>query len=430
MDTTLASTPAAQTPPRTLAQRLTHPLLYVWYLVWTSMNEWINDDCPRYGASLSYYTVFSLAPLLVILVGLIGLFYGEGMAHQQLVQEATHLAGPRAGSLIDSLLQAAHKPGEGSVASLVAAVILLVGSTGVLVELRDALDNIWQAKPAIARDERFMHTVWRLVRTRLLTFGILFAIGFLMIMSLVVSAYLAALDEWVTLHTSGMLVLARILNPSLSFAILTFLFTILLMGLPSQRLGWRQVLPGAILSSLLFTFGKSLIGMYIGSTSTTSVYGAAGSLVALMVWVFYSSQILLLGAEFAWVLAITPKGELPGSPAYVQAHQRKQHERELRLAAVEAHDDTVNVQQTPIAPASEDIVEGKPPSEQPTEAHKLSQRRKRLSQERDDLSDAEWEALAQRCQDDPLASALPWIGGAVAGAAATLAVQRLHHPNT
>ena len=244
-------------------------------------------------------------------------------------------------------------------------------------------------------------------------------------MSLVVSAYLAALDEWVTSHTSGMLVLAKILNPLLSFAILTFFFTILLMGLPSQRLGWRQVLPGAILSSLLFTVGKSLIGIYIGSTSTTSVYGAAGSLVALMVWVFYSSQILLMGAEFAWVLHITPKGELPGSPAYVEAHKQKQREREARLDAVEARDDAINVQHTPIAPASEDIVEGKLPSEQPTEAHKLSARRKALRQDRGDLTEEEWEALARDCKDDKPSTTLPWVGGALAGAAATLAVQHM-----
>ena len=418
-------TDAPDARPRSLAKRLTHPFLYVWYLVWTSANEWINDDCPRYGASLSYYTVFSLAPLLVILVGLVGLFYGEGVAHQQLVQEVTQLAGARAGQLIDSLLQAANKPGEGGFASLLAAAILIVGATGVLVELREALDNIWQAKPAIPKNERFLLTVWRLIRTRLLTFGILFAIGFLMIMSLVVSAYLAALDEWVTSHTSGMLVLAKILNPLLSFAILTFFFTILLMGLPSQRLGWRQVLPGAILSSLLFTAGKSLIGIYIGSTSTTSVYGAAGSLVALMVWVFYSSQILLMGAEFAWVLHITPKGELPGSPAYVEAHKQRQREREARLEAVEARDDTVNVQNTPIAPASEDIVEGKLPSEQPTEARKLSERRKTLRQGREELSEEEWEALARDCRDDKPSATLPWVGGAIAGAAATLAVQHL-----
>lgn len=416
---------AAAAQPRSLAKRLTHPFLYVWYLVWTSANEWINDDCPRHGASLSYYTVFSLAPLLVILVGLVGLFYGEGVAHQQLVQEVTQLAGARAGQLIDSLLQAANKPGEGGFASLIAAAILIVGATGVLVELREALDNIWQAKPAIPKNERFILTVWRLVRTRLLTFGILFAIGFLMIMSLVVSAYLAALDEWVTSHTSGMLVLAKILNPLLSFAILTFFFTILLMGLPSQRLGWRQVLPGAILSSLLFTVGKSLIGIYIGSTSTTSVYGAAGSLVALMVWVFYSSQILLMGAEFAWVLHITPKGELPGSPAYVEAHKQKQREREARLDAVEARDDAINVQHTPIAPASEDIVEGKLPSEQPTEAHKLSARRKALRQDKGDLTEEEWEALARDCKDDKPSTTLPWVGGALAGAAATLAVQHM-----
>ena len=127
----------------------------------------------------------------------------------------------------------------------------------------------------------------------------------------------------------------------------------------------------------------------------------------------------------AGVSTITPKGELPGSPAYVEAHKQKQREREARLEAVEARDDTVNVQNTPIAPASEDIVEGKLPSEQPTEARKLSERRKTLRQGREELSEEEWEALARDCRDDKPSATLPWVGGAIAGAAATLAVQHL-----
>ena len=309
-------------------------LHFLWQLVWTSFNKWMDDQCPRYGASLSYYAVLSLAPLLVILVGLIGLFFGEGAARAQLVAEATNMAGSKAGALVDVLLHAARRPAEGMLASVLALGMLVIGATGVLVELRDALDHIWLSKPVRTPTQPFFHAIWRVIRTRMLTFGILFAIGFLMIISLFVSAYLAAFDGWMRSQTSGVLALAKVLNPLLSFSILTFLFVILMLGLPSQRPAWRMVLPGAVLSALLFPVGKSLIGRYIGSTSATSAYGAAGSLVALMVWVYYSSQIVLLGAEFAWVLHNTPPGELPGSPAYEKIYRAATARRQGQLQAL------------------------------------------------------------------------------------------------
>ena len=311
-------------------------------LVWASSNKWLDDRCFRYGASLSYYTVLSLAPLLVILVGVIGLFFGRGAAHHQLVGEVASLAGERAGALVDALLAATQRKTEGAAASLMAVGLLMAGATGVLVELRDALDHIWMARPTIHGKMSFLKALRDVVLTRMLTFGILFAVGFLMVISLLVSAYLAALQRWVQHYTSDMLHVARVLNPVLSFVLLVFLFTILMLGLPSQRPSWRMVLPGAVLSALLFNAGKGLIGLYLGATFTTSVYGAAGSLVAFMVWVYYSSQIVLFGAEFAWVLHFTPQGELPGSHAY----QRMYHaavaarQRQIRLLedAAQAHD--------------------------------------------------------------------------------------------
>ena len=315
---------------------------YLRGLVWASSSKWLDDRCFRYGASLSYYTVLSLAPLLVILVGVIGLFFGRGAAHHQLVGEAVSLAGERAGALVDALLAATRRKTEGAAASLMAVGLLLAGATGVLVELRDAFDHIWMARPASPGKMSFLKAMRDVVLTRMLTFGILFAVGFLMVISLLVSAYLASLQRWVQHYTSDMLHVARVLNPVLSFVLLVFLFTILMLGLPSQRPPWRMVLPGAVLSALLFNAGKGLIGLYLGATFTTSVYGAAGSLVAFMVWVYYSSQIVLFGAEFAWVLHFTPQGELPGSPAY----QRMYHaavaarQRQIRLLedAAQTHD--------------------------------------------------------------------------------------------
>ena len=319
-----------------LPDRLLHPLRYAWHLLQTTAREWLDDGCPQYGAALSYYAVFSMAPLLVILVALVGLFIGSGAAQQQLIGEISAMAGPKAGELAQSLLQAVSRPGEGTLASAIALTVLLVGATGVLVQLRTALDRIWLHRPQPQPQGQLLHTIWRTIRTRMLSLSILLVIGFLMLVSLAASAYLSVLDRWVAGQTSGMLELARVLNPLLSMAVLTFFFGILLAGLPSRPLGWRQILPGALLAAVLFTVGKSLIGLYIGSTSTTSVYGAAGALVALMIWVYFSSQILLFGAEFAWVLHMTPPGQLPGSPAYLQAAGQALRRYQHQLLEAEA----------------------------------------------------------------------------------------------
>jgi len=292
------------------------PVLFAWNALQTAATEWLNDYCPRHAAALSYYTVFSLAPLLVILVGVVGIVFGEGTAHAQLVAEARHLAGAQAGDLIDALLKAAAKPAEGTLASAMAFVLLLVGATGVLVELREALDRIWGSPTPRRADEHWYEQIWRLVRTRLLTFSILFAIGFIMLVSLAVSAYLQSLDQWVSSHLSDQVELARWLNSLVSFVILSLLIGLLMMGLPTRRPSWRMVVPAALLTTLLFSVGKAVIGLYLGSTSTTSVYGAAGSLVAVMAWVYYSALIFLFSAELAWVVYTTPRGEMPGSLAH------------------------------------------------------------------------------------------------------------------
>ncbi|MDO5654148.1 MAG: YihY/virulence factor BrkB family protein [Brachymonas sp.] len=325
-----------------------YALYYTWRLVFAGLAKWVDDECPRYGASLSYYTVLSLAPLLVILVGVIGMFFGEGTAHEQLVGEAARLAGPKAAEIVNALLVATNKRAEGLTASLLAVGMLLVGATGVLVELRKALDHIWFSPYPEKRRGSVWGAIVHVVLTRMLTFGILFAIGFLMVMSLLVSAYMAALERWVDNQMAGMLASARVLNPLLSVGVLTVLFAFLMFGLPTRKPSWRIAIPAAAIAALLFTAGKSLIGIYLGATSTTSVYGAAGSLVALMVWVYYSSQIVLLGAEFAWVMHATPKGEFPGSAAYLKVYHEalslRQHQIRLHEEASQATDAAVDGQ--------------------------------------------------------------------------------------
>ena len=289
-------------PLRTYLQSFTQLARYLLWLLRTSINKWLDDQCPRYGASLSYYAVLSLTSLLIFLVGLIGLFFGHSTAHQQLVQEASALVGPRLGALLNTLLRSAQQQREGLVAFAMALGVLAVGATGVLVEMREVLDHIWRSKPTAAPKASFGKTLWRLIQTRLLTVLVLCAIGVLLLASLLASAFLTAMDVWLSAYLSSSLELAQMLHPLLSFVILMAFFTILMGSLPSRRPPWRMVLPGALLATLLFVVGKRLIRLYIKSSFITSLYGAASTVVALMVWVYYSSQIVLLAAEFAWVL--------------------------------------------------------------------------------------------------------------------------------
>lgn len=301
-------------------QRLLYPLRYCFALLWTSFTEWLNDECLRYGASLSYYTVFSLAPLLVILVAVLGYFFGQGATRDQLVQEADRLAGDRAGQLVETLLLSASQPGFGTWASVIALGISLIAATAVLVELQAALDRIWMLLPDISRRGSFLRKAWHVLSTRLFSLLVMLAIGFVIMGFTIASTYVSVVEQWLADYSTGHIEVAGLVSPAFTFLIMTTLFTIVLVGLPSSRLRWRAMLPGAAVAALLFMLGNSLISGYISSVPMVSVYGAAGSLVAFMAWVYYSSQSLLFGAELAWVIAVTPRGELPGSAAYRQAH--------------------------------------------------------------------------------------------------------------
>ncbi len=311
---------------------LVRALRYVWGLLWASFNKWLDDNCLRHGASLSYYMVLSLAPLLVILVGIIGLFFGQGAAYAQLVQAADNLAGEKAAELVGALLTATSRRAEGTTASLVALGFLLVGATGVLVDLREALDHIWMVPPARHQKQTALQSIREVLVTRLLTFAILLIIGFLLMASLVLSTVLPVLERWLQHYIPDALQAFGVFHPLLSFLLLLLLLMTLMRWLPSRRPPLRMVLPGALLAAVLFHVGKSLIGIYLASTLTASVYGAAGSLVALMIWVYYSSLIVLFSAELAWVLHVTPKGVLPGSPAWQRIYHAALVARQYQIA--------------------------------------------------------------------------------------------------
>jgi membrane protein len=279
----------------------------IWDLIKDAFSSWNDDYAPSMGAALAYYTVFSIAPLLLIVISIAGLVFGEEAARGEIFAQLEGLMGPQGAQAIQGLLQSASKPSRSIFATAISVVLLLLGATTVFAELQSDLDRIWRAPVRVKPSG-----IWKLLRTRLLSFGMILGIGFLLIVSLILSAALSALGKlW------GPLIdweaLAQALNFVLSFVLVTAIFALIYKVMPRVHIRWRDVLIGAVVTSLLFTIGKFLIGLYIGKSGVTSGFGAAGSLVVVLVWVYYSAQIFLLGAEFTWVYAHT-FGSRKGQP--------------------------------------------------------------------------------------------------------------------
>lgn len=271
-------------------------LRQIWSLTKQSVSSWIDDYAPSMGAALAYYTLFSVAPLLLIVVAIAGFFFGPEAARGEIFEQLDGLIGKEGALAVQALLESANKPGHGAIASVVGIFTLLIGATTVFAELQSDLDRIWRA-PAAAQSSG----IWSLIHGRLLSLGMVAAIGFLLLASLVVSAAVAALGKWWGSLFSGWEVALQTINFVVSFAIITGLFALIYKLLPRVKIAWRDVWVGAAVTALLFTIGKLLIGLYLGKSGVTSGFGAAGSFVVLLVWVYYSAQIFLLGAEFTWV---------------------------------------------------------------------------------------------------------------------------------
>ncbi len=287
---TLAAEQAATAPPRGLRG--------FYRLLVDSVSSWIEDYAPSMGAALSYYTLFSLAPLLLIVLSVAGLVFGGDAARGELFGQLQGLLGDDGAAAVESLLASVQVSGKGPLGTAIGIVLLAVGATTVFGELQSDLDRIWR-RPQKQRTGG----VWKLVRSRLLSFGLILALGFLLIVSLVVSAAISALGKWWAPVFGAWEWLAQILNVVVSFGLLTAMFTLIYKLMPSVDIDWRDVLLGSAVTALLFTIGKWLIGLYIGTSGVGSGFGAAGSIVVVMVWVYYSAQIFLLGAEFTWVYA-------------------------------------------------------------------------------------------------------------------------------
>jgi membrane protein len=258
-----------------------------------TVSEWFEHRASSMGAALAFYTLFSLAPILVLVLAIAGWFYGPQAAQGQLFAELRGLVGAQGAEAIQLVLAGARNKEEGRLATMAAGALLLFGATSVFAELKASLDAIWQVPP-LTRG-----TAWDVIRTRLLSFGMILVLAFLLMVSLVVSALLTLLGKFWGSHWGDAGMVLSALNYVIGFVVISALFGAIFKLLPRIKLSWHDVTMGAMGTAALFSLGKYLIGAYIGNSGVTSSFGAAGSMIALLLWVYYSAQIFFLGAEFA-----------------------------------------------------------------------------------------------------------------------------------
>jgi membrane protein len=260
-----------------------------------TFSQWLADNAQRRGAALAYYAAFSIPPLILIALAVAGLTFGNDAANGAVYEQLTDFIGPEASTSVEELVAGARKPAQGVVATIIGLAVLLFGASGVFGELQSSLNEIWgvQTKPG--------RGIWAFIKDRFLSFAMVLGIAFLLLVSLVISTMLTALGTWM----SGILPLPpwamQTLNFVVSFSIITLLFALIFKVLPDVRIGFRDVAIGAVVTAALFTVGKFALGLYLSTAAVGSSYGAAGSLVVVLVWVYYSAQILFFGAEFTKV---------------------------------------------------------------------------------------------------------------------------------
>jgi len=270
----------------------------VFQLIKEAALAWNNDSAASMGAAIAYYTIFSIAPLLIIAIAIAGFFFGVEAAQGHIFAQARGLVGEEGALALQGLVESASKPAEGFLATVIGLVIMVFGATGVFAELQGAMDRIWQVPAA-----KQQWSLWSMIRRRLLTFGMVLGVAFLLLVSLVVSALISALETLWNPYVGVTGIILQILNFAVSFLIVAGLFALIFKLLPRVAVAWGDVIIGAAATALLFNIGKFLIGLYIGKSGVVSGFGAAGSLVALLLWIYYSAQVFLLGAEFTWVYA-------------------------------------------------------------------------------------------------------------------------------
>ena len=261
-------------------------------------HAWQDDYAGSMGAALAFYTMFSLAPLLLIVIAVAGLAFGEAAARGEIQEQLNTLMGPRSAGAVQDLLVSVHHPAQGVVATLIGLALLLAGAASVFGELQDALDRIWRV-PAKGHDKGWL----AFLRARLLAYGMILALGFMLIVSLVASAMLAALGHTLNPLFGDWKPVVALTSSVVAFLLVAVVFALIFKVMPRIHVMWKDVWIGALFTAVLFTLGKSVIGLYIGHSSVASGFGAAGSLVVVLLWIYWSAQILLIGAEFTWVYA-------------------------------------------------------------------------------------------------------------------------------
>ena len=295
-------------------------------LVKETASSWSADYAPSMGAAISYYTLFSIAPLLLIVIAIAGRVFGAEAARGEIFAQLRGLLGDGGAAAVQDMIDAANRHGSGIVATITGVAVLLLGATTVFNELQSAMDRIWRAPARVQASG-----IWNLLRTRLLSFGMVLGIAFLLMVSLVLSAALAALGKWWT--PAGWEAVMHVLDILLSFGLMTVMFALIYRYIPRVHVAWHDVWIGAAVTALLFAIGKFAIGLYLGKSSVASSFGAAGSLVIMIVWVYYSAQIFLFGAEFTWVYAHeygSRRGKARPDPATAAVPQKKPDEVEHR----------------------------------------------------------------------------------------------------
>lgn len=289
-----------------------HVLPKVWQLLRKTYSKWNDDHAQGLGAALAYYSVFSLAPLLMIVIAIAGLVFGQEAAQGQIVGQIQGLVGEDSARAIQSMIEEARKPAGGIVATLIGTVMLLFGATGVFAQIQESLNIIWkvQAKP--------QEGIWKTLKDRFISLLAVLGTGFLLLISLVISAGVSAAGSVLEHVLPGPEFLLQLINLSMSFVVVTLLFAMIYKLLPDKPISWADVWVGAGITSLLFEIGKFFIGLYLGKSEVGVAYGAAGSLVVILIWVYYASQVFLFGAEFTAVYAEYRVTRLdPASPASV-----------------------------------------------------------------------------------------------------------------
>ncbi|THC39906.1 YihY/virulence factor BrkB family protein [Massilia sp. Mn16-1_5] len=265
----------------------------VFHIMKCAVTEWLAHRAASKGAALAFYTLFSMAPILVLVIAVAGFFYGAEAAQGQLLNELRGLVGKEGAETIQAILAGARDKESGMMATIIAGVLLLVGATSMFAELKDSLDEIWDV-PA-PKDAG----MWDTIRTRVLSFGLILVLGFLLLVSLVISAAMAVVENYIGGMWKDSAVILGWISSCIGFLVISTMFGVIYKLLPRIKLSWHDVIVGALGTAAMFTLGKFAIGLYIGNSGAASSFGAAGSLIALLLWVYYSAQIFFLGAEFA-----------------------------------------------------------------------------------------------------------------------------------